>query len=546
MSRADWEVSQFILPFSVLSENRKELFTPDLEMGAIFCLAELERVKAGGLFSKRSEEKMLFITKVGYPLWVFPWSETALIFDGLNRSKYTLPYAVIPDSKDFIGNLKRGAKTHETYMAFLSDHINYFQTQVTESKVEIKGLITDQEFLSAFGSYRREANAIEIGLTDSGLISPIIDKSTISSILQELMSLDSSFKRDVEGLNQCIKFINEASQHYIKVLRSKTKSIKEKFDVKINAQQELIEPKVNLIKEQYDHKLIQSKKSFDKKRLPIQKTKVKLEKSKKRALEKIEKCKLEAKSCSERDNYVGEDKWKEKANETKKELSEIENQLKNTEKELENLEESKSLEIFNLRSELETKTKEVQQPLLELESSRDAEVLMCQQEIEELENQTKLIIDQVGRTVKLRETSIDNFAKLGIKRDSEHKGIALFYVPFYLVCYEVDSKKRYLFLPPSEANAFGFSTKLKSALGKAKIKQLLVPRFELITSLMDALKVMVHQNTVFETEMREMGEKANILKESSTRESIQKGLENIRKEGWISEKEKQELSQKIA
>ena len=546
MSRADWEVKQFILPFSVLSENRKEPFMPDLEMGAVFSLAELERGKAGGLFSKRSEEKMLFITKVGYPLWVFPWSETALVFDGLNRSKYKLSYAVIPDSKDFIANLKRGTKTHETHMAFLSDHINYFQTQVTENKVEINGLITDPEFLSEFDSYRREANAIEILPTDSGLISPIIDKSTISCILQELMSLHSSFKRDVEGLNQCIKFINEASQHYIKVLRSKTKSIKQKFDVKINAQQELIESKVNLIKEQYDYKLIQSKKSFVKKRLPLQKTKVKLEKSKKRALEKIEKCKLEAKSCAERDNYVGEDKWKEKANETKKELSEIEKQLKKTEKELEDLEESKSLEIFNLRSELETKTKEARQPLLELESSCDAEVLICQQEIEELENQTKLIIDQVGRTVKLRETSIDDFAKLGIKRDSELMGIALFYVPFYLACYEVGSKRRYLFLPPSEANAFGFSTKLKSALGKAKIKQLLVPRFELITSLMDTLQVMVHQNTVFETEIREMGEKTNILKGSSTRGSIQKGLEYIRKEGWISEKEHQELSQKIA
>jgi hypothetical protein len=545
MSETDWEIKQFLLPFATLSENRKEPLTAELEAAAVFSLVELNRAKGGGFLSKRPEEKIVFIAKICYPLWLFPWSEIALIFDGLNRSKHTLPYAVVPDAQAFMENLKRCAKTRETHLAFLSDHINYFQIPVTEKAVAINGLISDPEFLSAFDSYRGEATTIEVQPANVGLLSPTIDKSTISSILKELMRLHSSFKRDVEELNKCIKFINEASQHYIKVLRSETKSIKEKFDVKINAQQELIEPKVNLIKEQYDHKLIQSKKSFDKKRLPIQKTKVKLEKSKERALEKIEKCKLEAKSCAERDNYVGEDKWKEKANETKKELSEIENQLKHTEKELEDLEERKSLEIFNLRSELETKTKEAQQPLLELESSRDAEVLMCQQEIEELENQTKLIIDQVGRTVKLRETSIDNFAKLGIKRDSELTGIALFYVPFYLTCYEVDEKKRYLFLPPSEANAFGFSTKLKSALGKAKIKQLLVPRIELITPLMDTLQVMAHQNTVFETEMREMGEKTNILKESSTRESIQKGLEYIRKEGWISEKEQQELSQKL-
>ena len=110
----------------------------------------------------------------------------------------------------------------------------------------------------------------------------------------------------------------------------------------------------------------------------------------------------------------------------------------------------------------------------------------------------------------------------------------------------MESKKRYLFIPPSEANTIGLSTKLKSALGKAKIKQLLVPRFEVITSLMDTIQVLAQQNAVFETEMREMGERANMLRLVSMRESVRKGLAYIRQEGWISEKEHQELSQKIA
>jgi hypothetical protein len=50
MSGADWEVKQFILPFSVLSENRKEPFTSDLEVAAVFSLAEIDRAKGGGFF----------------------------------------------------------------------------------------------------------------------------------------------------------------------------------------------------------------------------------------------------------------------------------------------------------------------------------------------------------------------------------------------------------------------------------------------------------------------------------------------------------------
>ena len=194
---------------------------------------------------------------------------------------------------------------------------------------------------------------------------------------------------------------------------------------------------------------------------------------------------------------------------------------------------------------MEAKVKEARQPLLELESSRDAQILIYTQEIEKLEQQTKLITDHLGRTAKLRETSIANFAKLGVKQDPELKDVALFYVPFYVVCYQVESKKRYLILPPSEANAIGLSTKLKSALGRAKIKQLLVPRFDVITSLMDTIQVLAQQNAVFETEMKEMGGRANILTMDSMRDHIQKGLEYITKEGWLSEKEYQDLSQKI-
>jgi hypothetical protein len=536
---------QFLLPFSTLSENRKEPFTLDLEAATVFSLAELDRSKGGGLISRRPEEKIVFIAKVGYPLWLFPWSEATLIFDGLNRASHTLPYPVIPDVQVFIENLKRSAKTRETHLAFLSDHINYFQAPVAEKTVVINALIREPEFLSEFESYRHQATEIEDEPANVGLLSPTIEESTIASVLKELESLHTSFKKDIDSLYRCMKFVNKATNHYIQVLRGKADAVKGEFNVKIQAQEELVFPKVNHLKEEYDHQIIEATKAFERQRLPVQKRKVKLEKSREQALAKIEKYKLEAKTCAERDDSVGEQKWKEKGNETKKELSELEDQLKETEKALRDLEERKSLEIFNLRSELEGKTKEARQPLLELESSRDAKILIYKQEMEKLEQQTKLILDQVGRTIKIRETSIENFAKLGVKKDSELKDVVLFYVPFYVICYQLESKKRYMFLPPSEANNIGLSTKLKGALGRAKIKQLLVRRFEVITSLMDTIQVLNQQNAVFGTELREIGERMNMLNMGSMRDKINRGLESITREGWLSEKEYQALSQKI-
>jgi hypothetical protein len=96
------------------------------------------------------------------------------------------------------------------------------------------------------------------------------------------------------------------------------------------------------------------------------------------------------------------------------------------------------------------------------------------------------------------------------------------------------------------ASTIGLSTKLKGALGRARIKQLLVPRFKTIASLTDTIQLLIQQNAVFETEIKEIGEKINILNVSSVREEIKKGLLFLRNEGWLSDKDCEALNQKIA
>jgi hypothetical protein len=536
---------QFILPFSVLSENRKEPFTPGLEAAALFSLAEIDRTKGGGLIVKQPQEKIEFIAKVGYPIWLLPWAETVLIFDGLNRSKYTLPYVAVPDVKTFVENLKRGSKTRETHLAFLSDNLNYFQMSATEKSLLINALITSPEFLSEFNTYRREATDAENKLTQTALLTPTIDDSVISSETQELDKLHSCFQEDVERLYRCMKHLNRITNHYGRVLRGRVRDVKEEFDAKIKEEEELVAPKIDQLKDDYDKQITALAKNFEGQRLPIQKEKVKLEKAKEIAYEKIEQCKLEAKTHAEEDNRAAEQKWKEKGNELKKELSITEKQLKQTEKSLKDLEEKRSLEIFKLRNELELKVKEARRNLLELESSSDAKILIHKQEIEKLEKQTKQISDQIGRIAKLREANIALFTKLGIKKELSVQGTALYFVPFIVICHQAEQKKRYSIIPPSVVNAIGLTTKLKGVLGRARIKELLDPRFKTITSLMDTIQVLTQQNALFETEINELGAKNNILSQSTATDEITKGLAHLKNEGWLSEKEYDAVSQKL-
>jgi hypothetical protein len=58
---------------------------------------------------------------------------------------------------------------------------------------------------------------------------------------------------------------------------------------------------------------------------------------------------------------------------------------------------------------------------------------------------------------------------------------------------------------------------------------------------MDNIQVLIQQNRAFETELAEKGEKNNLSQDKSVLEKIRNGLGYLRNEGWLSEKELEEL-----
>jgi len=506
-----------------------------MERAALYCFAELEREKGGGLILRKPEEKLVFLAEFCYPLWLIPWSRLNLLFDGLKTTTHTLTYRSIPDVKTFIENAQRSSKTLETYMAFLSDNINYFQVSSDEKAMAIDALIVQSDFLKEFDLYLSQAKEIETQSSEIVFLQPAIDESTISSMTQELENLKLDFKEDVDILYESMKLLNKTTCNFVKTIRNKIKAIKEEFSAEIKKQESVIMPKVNRINEEYDEQITKLTKNFEKQLLPLQKEKVKFEKTKEQTLNKIERCNVEAKTCAANKDVVGERKWKEKANETKKEFSEIENKIEELEDKIKEIEDSRSLETFRLRSEWEAKVKEAKRDLLELEASRDTKIQIHMQEIEKMESLTSTIIQHVDNIVKLREANLTNLEKLGIPQ--KHKTVTLIYMPVYLACYQTEQKKRCVLFSPSVANSIGFTTKLKGALGRAKVKQLLVPRFKTITTFLNKFPALIERDAVFEREINEASDKADMLKINSMREQIGNGLKRLKEEGWLSEKE---------
>jgi len=88
----------------------------------------------------------------------------------------------------------------------------------------------------------------------------------------------------------------------------------------------------------------------------------------------------------------------------------------------------------------------------------------------------------------------------------------------------------------------GVLIKMKGALGAAKVKALLQPRSEAITTFLNQLPTLFEKKPMLEKYVTEAGIRRSILLRKQLRASVTKGLKELESENWISKGEHQTFS----
>jgi len=534
---------RFILPFS--PDKSGKLFSFDVETAAVYALSELERAKGGGLILKQPEEKILFIAKIGYPLWLLPINETAFLFNGLIDSRLSMVYFELPLAQPFIESLEKNSGTYEDYLAFLSDHDSYFQQPKKKKEFVLRGLITGLDFKKEFGIYRKEAVEVTVQPAKLATLAPTLEEATISSMLTEMGKLQSFLIEDAHRLSECLRVINKTTSQFITELDYAAEAVRDEAKAKIKAQEEFVTPKITKLNSEYKRQIAQLTRSFNEELEKLEKLKAKTIKFIDDDEEKINLYNHEAKIQAEKKHLIYEKTWKEKSRLTKKELDGLKKELKRIENSIKNLNSQKNKKTFKLQLELKIEIESARQPLRDLEAARDAKVLVFKQKTEKLLKQEKLVVVELNSVIKLGDSVNARFETLGMM-EHQLRSPALFYVPFYVACYQAGLSKRFIFLPPSMTSPAGFTVKLKGAFGRSKIKELFIPRFKEITALIDNVQALAKQDSWLDREIRDLGEKNNLLNIGLIRESIGKGLVFLKHEGWLSDREYQAVSGSLA
>ncbi len=169
------------------------------------------------------------------------------------------------------------------------------------------------------------------------LLSPSLQETAISSMLETMDKLQFSLKEDVEGLSECIRRLNKLTSQYVTEFSYAAEAVKDEANAKIKAHEELVTPQILKLNREYKHEIANVTKSFDEEINKFEKLEAKTTKIIAAEEKKLKLYDHEAKKQAQENHLIYEKRWKTKSRATKKELTGLKKEQKRTENNIKNL-----------------------------------------------------------------------------------------------------------------------------------------------------------------------------------------------------------------
>jgi len=252
------------------------------------------------------------------------------------------------------------------------------------------------------------------------------------------------------------------------------------------------------------------------------------------------RCETRIKSSRRSKKKQTETQWTLKLKRIKKKLPILQKEIRETSKKIQDLETAQKLELAHQKAECDTRIEAASKRVRDLHASNEAEIAIKRKEIVTMQNTTSYITNQMQQISKTKKVTLEELDAIAIPGRKQE--CALIHLPFYLVRYETEDKKRYVVYPPSTVSDMGILTKMKGALGATKMKALLLSRSKAIEMFLNQFIALIEKNPMIEKEVTETSIQDSILLTKKLRMSVKKGLEELEKENWISKNELETLS----
>jgi hypothetical protein len=530
--------SSLILPFAVQADS-KEVFTSNMETASVLLLAEAKRRKLGFL---ESSEKIMSVSKMYYPLWLVPFEGNSLILDGLDAFSSSITYQKLPSLEAFLEDVERGASVREQFRLSLEKHKKTFKDFAESVEVKIDALISNKELLSAIFEYVKEAASSQPKENVTViLVPPKLDASTAVERAKQVLNLYSKVRSDVVGMEYAKKVLMETLSFHEQMMIKEVKFTQESYSNEISELLPAVEEKVGQLEKERDVEIAKMNKALEKKF----KGKEKERERRERELQKLELQKTDLTRKRDlrkrRNDKIGLARLEHKIRLCESKIREVKKRIRDLTEFIEEMRRQNEAEIEKLRRSYQELIDKEKSRIASLEAQRDENVISKQREMDVLKLTASQIANQIEGLMEKKGRMEKELKGLALPWHIE--GACLLCLPFYLASYKAGNKTQIrIFSPFTVSSPKGIlNTFKRTLLGfklASKIRLILQPRSKEIDRMLNfALKSRMNSDKAFAEDFHSATASANILVSQKFKETLTKGLEELKAKGWIGQKE---------
>ena len=533
--------SRITLPYIVEDNERKKPFTQEMETAAILCLAEAKRKKPRILGT--SQEKLSFISKLHYPLWIIPWDNASIIVDGLEIFSHTITYMKPPDVKLFVEDLQMSKTLRELFRSSLKKHTKTFEDFIDTTQIPMDAIVADKETLTTISQYiAQEPAAKEKKTAPIALIPPKLDENVALKMAEKLFDNWRLTQSEIKGLQYAINVLSEESRFHEQKIASEVEQTIETFEKKISRIKIEVDKEVEKLTIERNDK---TKKIFEASEKEL-KGALKEKEKHEQKLEKLERDKRvyqKRKQLRKRKgNEAGVVYWEHKIKTCKNKISETKGKFKVLSQFIENTRKQSELGIKKLNDSYQGMIAKERKKVSDVENLRDSQIKMTQKEIEDLTSETAAITNLIGQLIEQKRLHASQLKELTIPWRPETA--TLINVPFYVFRYETEAKSRYHVHPPAVVMGYeGIIRKIQKVIWsfslESRIKLLLHPRSKALEEMFTSkLAEKIRKDKALLEIVYKVGSLNNQLNIQNFGEALAKGMKELKVEGWIAQEEK--------
>ena len=530
------------LPFITKTPDQKEELSYPAELACVACTAESQRKKPS--FLRDASEKIAFISKVYYPMWVLCADNACIIIDGLKPSPHEFSFEEPTKTGVFVEELKKNSVSPQKFLDALKTQAKETKNFVSPVNLSFAALVDDKELLGFLLEYFK-TGALQGNIQEeTALIPPETDTKTATETGQAIAKCLRTIQADAKGLKYALDVLKEELEFHTNAATSEIEQLEEKLDLEMASLKPIVDKTVKKITQKQDKAIAAIQKSIDRKLAVLDKRREKYmrklqvaEQRKDAVQKKIDAAKKRKNASKSSSGSFALKKYEREVDNTKKEIKALSDELEKFRKDADNSVKQKQEEFQKAIAQEESK-------ITQLTNAYHAKTNEKQKQIDDMTTQVAALntslenrIDELKRSGNALRSQVEVDWKL----DDPDEPI-LAQVPIYMVKYTKAKEERYSLISPiaigEDVGVLNGLKKMLTLNSEPKLKTLTHPASKkLHETLSTHLLGKMQGDAAFRIKMNEVCRASNLIDQNTFGQTLNEGLDEVEKKGWMTHQE---------